>query len=638
MKITTKLLFVLTICLTCLVSCSLPFGGDTDNTGDSGDQNTPTLPEDFVLVLPDANVDDRTMKYVSSALGTVYSEMYGKTLQVSTDKAAPGTTKREIVFGDTSRAISDSAMDLMPKLDVDDAHIFAIYAKDGNVAIYANGDNAYKVAADWFCKNMLADVPVNGEHVYFTTEAIRKAEGNENARCFTIDKLSTEIFVDSVLIDGEEFADFDADTYDYEITVAVRNEIPKIDFVCPGFVTATVVNADDLNTTATVTLKSLDGSNVKTYTFKFNKEEASVLNNAFVEKVYGGKKSIVVIVHDDGTHATVDYMTSQFESYGLVGTLGLITKNLAQKTADGRWALKSSEVAYWRAILNRGVFDVASHSHTHSFWGLTDEDEWVYHLGSDNKTVTLLHIEAGRITEEVAGSREILKMAFPDQDVLAFIKPGFGRSTDANGTTGMTQISDKAYEIIAENYIGMRNTGGGVSDIPVPDIYNVTSHTVKGADTAATWQSEVNKAINKNGMIVFLYHTITENPEATSLSAKMSETDVFFEWLGEKSNTSDVWNTFLEDAMLYTEEYAAAKVEALDLGDSIRVSVTTGLDTDIYNHPLTVNVTLPEGVSSVTAEYADGSTEELEIVPSLNGGYVRVNVVPDGSHVFLITE
>ncbi len=359
-----------------------------------------------------------------------------------------------------------------------------------------------------------------------------------------------------------------------------------------------------------------------------DEEELEVkMLDATIEKAFGGAEATVVIVHDDGTHSTVDYMVEKFTEHGLVGTLGLITKNLAARNEDGEWELKTEEVDYWRGVLDSGTFDVASHSHTHTFWGISDEAESGWYLDSGSN----LHeysFEAGKITEEVAGSREILKMAFPDQRVMAFIKPGFGRVSDENGTKGMTQISERAYEIIAENYIGMRNTGGDVDNMPIADIYNVKSHTVKNTDTAEDWMQLVGNAAENNGLLVFLFHRIEASP-TNSLRADIEQTDTFFSRLGDEVKNKRIWNPHLEDAMRYSAELSSATLDVRHHGDRITLELTDTLDNDIYDQALTVRVPVRDGYTKV---YTDRG-ETLEVAD----GYVLINVVPD-SGIITLTE
>ena len=353
---------------------------------------------------------------------------------------------------------------------------------------------------------------------------------------------------------------------------------------------------------------------------------------AAVEPALGGADATVVIVHDDGTKSTVEYMVDSFKENGLVGTLGLITKNLATKSEDGEWVLKDAEVEYWQNILDTGVFNVASHSHTHTFWGVSDEAESGWYLDASNN----LHeysFEAGRITEEVASSKQILRTAFPDQRVLAFIKPGFGRVSDENGTRGLPQISDKAFEIIGEHYVGMRNTGGDVDTMPFANTYSVKSHTVKNTDTATDWKSLTQSAQRTGGVLVFLFHHI-ENSPTNPLRADKDQTDIYFKWLGTEKEAGRVWNPYLEDAMLYSEEMRTARIDARLYEDRITVHLTDEMDDAIYDHPLTLRIPIPAGYDSVTT---DGGKV---LYPTVRDGVpcVLIDMIPDSDPVTILLK
>lgn len=628
MKKKILLSIVILATLLTIVSCAALFGGGTASEFD---------PKSCVIVTPASESSNSELKSATVTVETAFYSKHGVKPSTKNDSSASEDGVSEILIGKTDRALSTEALALLPQNVGDDVHAFAILVKNGNMAIVATSDAAYKIAARWFANNAISEIKNGYSKTMFTTESIRQNEGTK-ATCYDISTMYSDIFIESVTLGDEIFEKFDIYCTSYDILLQRQDTDKEIKISHPSFVTSTTEWKNDNQ--YNITLSSMDKSKTVTYSFYFDRLEYDILANAKIEKVYGARDAIVVIVHDDGTHATVDYMADSFELNGLVGTLGLITKNLASKNSGGNWVLKQSEVNYWRSILSRGVFDVASHSHTHSFWGISDEAESGYYLDSGNN----LHeysFEAGRITEEVAGSREILKMAFPDQDVLMMIKPGFGRVSDANGTKGMTQISDKAYEIIAANYIGMRDTGGGVTTIPIENYYKINSFSVQYKNTAQDWQNAVNSAIKQNGMIVFLYHTIIEDDpskDGNSYTAKMSEADAFFEWLGEKNANGTVWNTFLEDAVLYATEYAETKLDAKDFGDRIELTLTNTLDQSIYNHPLTVTVPVSKDATSVTAIDANGNRTKLDIVREGSEYCVRIDMIPNGSTLTLVID
>ena len=615
-----------------LVSCeiTLPWGGtDTPDP-------VPTPKKDgYIIIAPEAQMKEHHIDYSIFAIKKGIRDGGFKDPKSISDSATYSGNLYEVLVGQTNRPLSDEAYALLPS-DVNDAYVFSVIVKNGDIAICANSDTAYKIASKWFAANVIKeDMPTEYSAVMFTTEDVYAAEGNE-ATCYEIEKLYSGIFIGEVSIGGVALGSFRDDVCDYTIGLTVRDKIPTLDISCPAFMGCEITSASENNPVATATLTSKDGKKCITYTFTFVKDEVTTMTSASVEKVYGGRDAIVVIVHDDGTKETVNYLSASFSANNLVGTIGLIANKIATQSSSGEWSLNMSEVAYWRNILKTGNFDIANHSLTHKFWGISNEAESGYYLDSSGNLHTYSY-EAGRITDEVVLSKELLKQAFPNEDILAFIKPGFGRVSDENGTTGMTQISNVAYQIIAENYVGMRDTGGGVNEIPVTNILKVSSHTVKGSDTAFTWQGQVNEAKNKNGMIVFLFHTIVDNPSDTSLSAKTSETDVFFDWLGKENSNGTVWNAYLDDAMRYVTEYEHAQLDVKDYGDRIVVSVTDDLDDDIYNHPLTVKIPVPDNTETLTVK--NGVVEQnLEILTRGGVRYVLVDVIPDGDSVVIYTK
>ncbi len=302
---------------------------------------------------------------------------------------------------------------------------------------------------------------------------------------------------------------------------------------------------------------------------------------ATIERVRGGRRAIVVPVHDDGDYATCRYLAEEYEKNDLVGTVAMVANRVIRSPGD---ELNTEAIAAWQALLDTGRFSISCHSRTHAFWGLTDEAESGIRLDNAGNEVPY-SFDAGQITREVRDAGELLRRAFPTERVRAFVKPGFGRHK--NGI----QISEKAYEIVRAYYITMRNTGGGVETIPARDPYSIRSYMVREGEDAEVWKPYVDEAIEKNGMIVYLFHRIDE--EASGLTVAKRDMSRLFAYVGEKKREGLVWVATFEEASLYTEELRAAKVDACETSDGIKVSLRVSLDPSIYDYPLTVRLELP---------------------------------------------
>lgn len=377
------------------------------------------------------------------------------------------------------------------------------------------------------------------------------------------------------------------------------------------------------NGTATITVNSKNGSHTAVYTVVF-----TILNynpaQATVLPVKNNAKSIVTIVHDDGDLPTVSYLDGEFEKNNLKGTVAMIASRV-----------NDNNVSSWQGYFDTGRFNLANHSYTHAYWGQSDAAE--SGTLSDGKTY---NIPAGTMTKEIITSGEYLREKFPNERVLSFVKPGF------TFPSGKPQVSDKAYEMIRDNYICMRNTGGGMNTIPPADWDNVKSLMVQANSdvaspnnhTAAYWIDEVDKTIAQNGWLVFLFHNIVEDSQVVSggLSVSQSKASILFDALGDRVENGDVWCAYLDEATMYIKESQTASVYAKKYQDaSIGVVLTDKMDDAIYNYPLTVKVEVPQQWSAVSVTQNGAVTEIAH--PFEEGGvaYVYANVVPDAGEATL---
>ena len=330
-----------------------------------------------------------------------------------------------------------------------------------------------------------------------------------------------------------------------------------------------------------------------------------------IEPVKDGKDAIVVIVHDDGDRDTCGYLLGELNKEDLCATIAMVSSRFMDvETGE----LNAEAVAFWQGLLDTGRFSLSSHSRTPRFWGMTNEEESGTRIDNGGNELPY-SFPAGQITREVVGSRDDMRRAFPSQRMLTFVKPGFGRHSSG------IQVSEKAYEIIRSAYIGMRNTGGGVSPIPTPDVYNIRSYMVRAGESDANWTPYVDRAINEGGMIVFLFHGIFE--EGSGISVARRDVSPFLAYVGQKKREGKIWCTTLEQATLYTEELRASSVKASLKDGEISISLSTSLDPSVYNTPLTVSLTLPCGWEKVTAD--DGRVPRIDTVEGEHRVYLSIS-------------
>ena len=356
--------------------------------------------------------------------------------------------------------------------------------------------------------------------------------------------------------------------------------------------------------------------------------------DADIMKVKNGADAAIVFVHDDGGQSTATYLSREFEKNNLNGTVAII----------GTKVDESSEVSAWTSILSdaHDRLNFASHSYYHEYMGQTDAEHTNYFDG-----VAKVY-PAGYMTQTIAAERARINGLFPNERVLAFVKPGV---TKPDGIT--TQLSSEARAMIREHYIGMRDTGGGVDTLPPADCYAVKSLMSKvGECELSDWQSALTEAVNQKGLLVYLFHTIKDADSVSNLDSRQSDVSVLLEEMGEKVADGTIWSAKFDEAMQYTREYAAnaqARVMAYYSGNYMTVRVTdeisktdpdltgTFAGRDMYDYPLTVKTPIPFNWTYVKLTQSYGSRVEV-VKTFIESGtrYAYVNVVPDQTAARLV--
>lgn len=540
----------------------------------------------------------------------------------------------EILLGDTNRAESAVAKAFLDTYETTGLLAFTVKVVNKKVVIYGTDHRAVALGGIWFANTYLIGNEVLTDKlsvVRFITEGEYLMNGT-NAATHDAASFGPVAHANSLYLNGIPLSGFSPNTKEYALTLNRSDSIPLISVDVAAGMQTEIRQASASNMTAEVTVTSKDGSANTIYRIAFTQRSYDQLD-AIVEHAKDGANGIVVFVHDDGDQDTATYLKNEFISKDLRGTIGLIASRVG--SIDG--ALNQTAVTFWQNLIDTGRFNISSHSYSHSWWGTTDEDETGYCFDTSGN-LKKYTVTAGKITRETAGAQELLRRAFPSQRVLTFIKPGTGNLAVWNEATQQyekgLQISDKALEIIKTYYIAMRITGGDDDTVPTADPYNVNCRMVQASHNASKWPSYVNTAVKNNGMMVFLFHKIVPS-DATSHSVLQSDATALFAHVSNLQAEGKVWCAFFEDAMLYTEEYRTATVDAKHLGDRIEVVVTDELDNTIYNYPLTVRVDLKDN-TPLKMIAPDGTETPVTIKTGTESYYVHIPVVPDGGTVKLV--
>ena len=631
MKKWTSLLLILSLLFTSisLFSCGGSGNGEGEgNEGGNGEKpiSYMTLTEDYKIIAPNSkksrNEIVQSYLELSSALKTTFN------IDTTFESDTTEVSDYEILLETTNRFESISAMEKINDTDTTGYNCFRVKVVGKKIIIVGNTLSAIQYGSQWFSKQYLTfdspGIPDNLDE----TRYVLTTDTSITPVYYTETAAASLAFAININYDNTAIPDFDKGTLTYNIMLPKDASVPVVTADVLGGTTVRITQPTEANSyVAKIVIVSKNSSATKEYTVNF-KYDPNTYPTATIEKSFGGADATVVIVHDDGSQSTANFLAEEFEKYDLRGTIGLITNKIVSVNVNGERTIKQSAVTFWQGILDTGRFIITSHSRNHTYWGRYDSgDEGTYKYGDD---IIEYKTKPGFITSEVKGSQEDIRICFPSQRAITFIKPGFGSNTD-----GSPQISAEANSIIQQYYVSMRNTGGGVDSIPFANTYSVKSFMVKGGQNVNEWIGYVDEAIEKNGIIVYLFHNIENSDSGNTVSKTKAST--LFKYISEKKAEGKVWVADFEQASLYAEEYRKASVTAVQNDTCITLTVTDEWeDNTLYNQELTVKLEITDDTwNTVRCLYADGTSRIAIVNRDADGAYVYVNAVPDSGSVII---
>ena len=234
----------------------------------------------------------------------------------------------------------------------------------------------------------------------------------------------------SILIRGVSIANFDPDVLEYDFEYDSVDGLPReTDIGYTASHSDLTVQISVVKSTVKLIVTSPDGRSNVIYVVNM-KEKTPIIKNTAAEIVNkNGAKGVLTLISDDGDQRTSDFFYTEiapkYDSFKI--TIALPTKKVASlmKTTDGSaWKMDengnyvltvlkndySSNIAgsvfakssyypttvdFWNKITSTGQIEIASHSHTHAAWGLTDEQNGNY--------------PAGNVIKEIRASAQIIR-------------------------------------------------------------------------------------------------------------------------------------------------------------------------------------------------------------------------------------
>lgn len=316
--------------------------------------------------------------------------------------------------------------------------------------------------------------------------------------------------------------------------------------------------------------------------------------NAEIAPVYMDGNAIVTVVSDDGFYETGVHLNELADSHQLKVTVAGIVDKVDPYLRE------------WQQIEKQGNVELISHSYSHL------------------KMTAGMEFSEDELQHEITDSINYYKENFTT-DQIAFIPPE-------------NTMCDRGYEILKENGIyavrqGMREEN---SLMPMTGIwpsqwYRLYASGICDKETTEWRNSVVDSAITNNTWLIEMWHNVYKEGEPVGYQGISYElADEHMAYLELKQKEGKIWVASLVDATKYIHERKYSTVEAIHDDDIITIKVMLDdekLPTEIFNHPLTVKIPLPEEWNNLNVKSKD--EREVIIKEDNNVKYILVEMSPN---------
>ncbi len=330
-----------------------------------------------------------------------------------------------------------------------------------------------------------------------------------------------------------------------------------------------------------------------------------------------GKQAALTLTFDDGTLDQYEVALPLLEEYGLEATYFLITGSRDSGVwEDGKYSRRLFD---WDAAV-----EIASKGHEIGSHGVSHRDMrrllWLDELNEIERELQWSRMEIQRcIPEEYLPAGNLLSFSWP-----------YWRSTSE-------------LEHMAERYYIAARSGGGRLPLRIPpNSHAIKSVRVMSDDSPNKWRQNIERARNTQGWLLFSLHGIDNGHMAPHEIGWQPISAAKFTKLLRMAQAPDLWTAPMGDVFRYSTERMAARleIEALQPG-RIMLRLEDGLDDEVFDRPLTIELTLPEeywnGFSGAVVESSNGQVraEAQWLERAGRRKTVRFDLLPNGELVVL---
>jgi peptidoglycan/xylan/chitin deacetylase (PgdA/CDA1 family) len=325
---------------------------------------------------------------------------------------------------------------------------------------------------------------------------------------------------------------------------------------------------------------------------------------------YGFSKAAYSLSFDDGLISHYNYAAPILDKYNLKATFYIVSENLeADSFAQPSW-----RYGYWYQFiqLNNKGHELGSHSATHPKLS-TLPDGGPKQIGS--------------LQYELNAPIKALQKKIPGYKALTFAYP-------------FVDFNAHVKEETAKLYTSSRGLGSGLNGVHPADWMNIQAHTISynpgrtiESDQAKITEIEnwiSSNTIAKGGWTVYLAHDILPFIQASTATdswqpVSSESFESFAYWLKEKQRSNELWIETVGNVTRYIKERDAVSIVLQEETPSkLLFSITDNLPDELFNYPITLEITLPESWKKVLTKQ-NKSSHTL----SISDRKIILNATPD---------
>ncbi|MBN2234565.1 MAG: polysaccharide deacetylase family protein [Opitutales bacterium] len=317
---------------------------------------------------------------------------------------------------------------------------------------------------------------------------------------------------------------------------------------------------------------------------------------------------------DDGYVSHFEQARPVLNDFGFHGTFyvypGALSDALPGKWRHGTWAI-------FQEMADEG-HEIGSHTVTHP--RLT-----TLQMGNAETPGTLLY--------ELIESKNLIEQRIPAAvPCITFAYPYVDRN-------------DTVDEAVSRIYLSARGGGQGGNDATNPVWMNLTSPAIMHDQPRSLLSQDIHELYGQLEMIhqsilkgewhILMLHEIVPQAEIPDAIAQGSwepvSTEAFTilcQWMETRAKAGDIWVDTMGNLTRYVRERNDTRTQVLSANDDTLVfTLNNELDDSVFNYPLTVLVSVPDGWTH--ASVIQGEHQQNCVVDTTGGNTIKCRILPD---------